>query len=102
MNKEKQIASIKQRILDEHRKHKSLDWADIAARKIYSAHLVKEKCNLPDVRLSLPIIELPKVNRVEVIDENGRSYVNCKSINKTSISMQDDGKTLKVFIGNEP
>jgi hypothetical protein len=49
MSKEEQIASIKQRILDEHRKHKSLDWAEIAARKIYSTHLVKEKCNLPVV-----------------------------------------------------
>jgi len=48
----------------------------------------------------LPIIDLSKVNRVEVIDENGRSYVNWKPTNKTSISMQDDGKTLKVFISN--
>lgn len=55
--------------------------------------------SIADVMAMLPIIDLSKVNRVEVI-ENGRSYVNWKSINKTSISMQDDGKTLKVFIGN--
>lgn len=56
--------------------------------------------SIADVMAMLPIIDLLKVNRVEVIDENGRSYVNWKPTNKTSISMQDDGKTLKVFIGN--
>jgi len=56
--------------------------------------------HITDFMAMLPIIDLPKVNRVEVIDENGRSYVNWKPTNKTSISMQDDGKTLKVFIGN--
>jgi hypothetical protein len=40
-DKEKIIASIKQRILDEHRKHKTLDWAEIAARKIYSIRGIK-------------------------------------------------------------
>lgn len=56
--------------------------------------------SIADVMAMLPIVDLSKVNRVEVIDENGRSYVNWKPTNKTSISMQDDGKTLKVFIGN--
>ena len=39
-----------------------------------------------------------KVTRVEVIDENGRSYVNWNDENKVELSLQDDGKTLKVFI----
>ena len=56
--------------------------------------------SIADVMAMLPIVDLSKVNRVEVIDEKGRSYVNWKPTNKTSISMQDDGKTLKVFIGN--
>lgn len=56
--------------------------------------------HIADVMAMLPIFELSKVNRVEVIDENGRSYVNWKQTNNTSISMQDDGKTLKVFISN--
>lgn len=42
---------------------------------------------------------LPKVNRVEVIDQNGRSYVNRDSRNIVQIDFQDDGKTMKVFIG---
>jgi hypothetical protein len=47
-----------------------------------------------------PITFLEKVNRVEVIDQKGRSYVNWKPKNKTKISLQDGGKTLKVFISN--
>ena len=57
--------------------------------------------SISDVIAMLPIIDLSKVNRVEVIDENGRSYVNWKLTNKTSISFQNDGKTLKVFIGKK-
>lgn len=47
-----------------------------------------------------PVIFLEKVNRVEVIDQNGRSYVNWKPTNKTELSLQNDGKTLKIFIGD--
>ena len=39
--------------------------------------------------------------RVEVIDERGRSYVNWKPDNKTKISVQDEGRTLKVFVTNQ-
>ena len=56
--------------------------------------------SIADVMAMFPRVDLSKVNRVEVIDKNGRSYVNWKPTNKTSISIQDDGKTLKVFIGN--
>jgi len=47
-----------------------------------------------------PVTFLEKVNRVEVIDQKGRSYVNYNTNNKTEISLQDGGKTLKVFISN--
>ena len=57
--------------------------------------------SIADVMAMLPPVTLLEiVNRVEVIDQNGRSYVNWKPTNKTEISMQDGGKTLKVFIGN--
>lgn len=39
-----------------------------------------------------------RVTRVEVIDENGRSYVNQDPSNKVELSYQDDGRTLKIFI----
>ena len=47
---------------------------------------------------SLPIQDLPKCTRVEVIDQKGRSYVNWKPTNKVRLSMQDDGRTAKIFI----
>ncbi len=49
----------------------------------------------------LSIKVLPtKANRIEVIDPNGRSYVNWKSDNKIQISVQDNGRTIKIFIYN--
>lgn len=43
------------------------------------------------------------VIRVEVIDENGRSYVNWNENNIVHISIQDEGRTMKVFIDkNKP
>ena len=57
--------------------------------------------SIADVMAMLPSVTfLEKVNRVEVIDQNGRSYVNWKPTNKTEISLQDEMKTLKVFISN--
>jgi hypothetical protein len=42
---------------------------------------------------------LNDVTRIEVIDnETGRSYVNNKKTNHVSLSIQDNGKTLKVFV----
>lgn len=41
---------------------------------------------------------LPNCTRVEVIDQSGRAYVNWKPTNKVQTQMQDDNKTLKVFI----
>lgn len=41
--------------------------------------------------------KLKKVTRVEVIDENGRSYTNHK-VEEIEIAFQDDDRTLKVFL----
>jgi len=41
---------------------------------------------------------MTRITRVEVIDENGRSYVNLEDDNDVSYQLQDDGKTLKVFV----
>lgn len=46
-------------------------------------------------------LRLHEVIRVEVIDEKGRSYVNWDSKNKVQVSIQDDGKTMKIFISKE-
>ena len=41
---------------------------------------------------------LDKVTRIEIIDQEGRSYVNCDDNNKVGLSFQDDELNLKVFI----
>ena len=43
---------------------------------------------------------LPEVNRVEVIDSQGRSYVK-HGAHDVSYSLQDNGRTLKVFLSEE-
>ena len=44
------------------------------------------------------INEIPEtVTRLEVIDENGRSYVKY-NISDIEFSVQDDGRTLKIFL----
>lgn len=43
-------------------------------------------------------MNLDKVTRLEVIDDLGRTYVNWDKRNKIELSLQDDGKTLKIFI----
>ena len=42
--------------------------------------------------------EVKNCTRVEVIDQNGRSYVSWDDRNEVKISVQDDGRTLKIFI----
>ena len=59
---------------------------------------INEALPIPDVGGSFPIQDLPKCTRVEVIDQNGRSYVNWTPTNKVRLSMQDDGRTAKIFI----
>ena len=64
----------------------------------YYVEWLEEKLTISGVVKSLPIQDLPNCTRVEVIDQKGRSYVNLKPTNKVRLSMQDDGKTAKIFI----
>jgi hypothetical protein len=45
---------------------------------------------------------MTRITRVEIIDGEGRSYVNWEDDNDIVTSIQDDGKTLKVFVGKTP
>jgi len=47
------------------------------------------------------LFDSSKVTRIEVIDHNGRSYVNWSPTNELSVSIQDQGRTLKLFINNK-
>ena len=43
--------------------------------------------------------DLSKVDRVEVIDQDGRSYTNyLEEDQSVKFSIQDDGRTLKIFV----
>ena len=41
-------------------------------------------------------MDTSKITRIEVIDENGRSYVKRDCI--VEVSIQDEGRTMKVFV----
>ena len=45
------------------------------------------------------VLDFDKINRLEVIDQTGRVLVRyLESSEKLSYSLQDDGRTLKVFV----
>ena len=43
------------------------------------------------------LVDMNRVTRVEVIDDDGRSYTEYNA-EAVQISIQDDGRTLKVFL----
>ncbi len=45
-------------------------------------------------------MDLKKVTRVEVIDENGRAYTNW-NVKEVIASLQDNERTLKLFISEK-
>lgn len=54
--------------------------------------------NINDVILNYGMIDFDDISRIEVVDKDGRNFVNWHNDNKTSICIQDEGKTLKIFI----
>ena len=54
--------------------------------------------NIIDLLSSEAMTLLSGANRVEIIDEHGRSYINWKPANQTFLILQDEGRTLKIFI----
>ena len=50
------------------------------------------------VELEKTDISTEEVTRVEVIDDTGRAYVNRNQDNAVEVQLQDNGRTLKVFI----
>ena len=49
------------------------------------------------IELKDDLIQLNEVNRVEVIDKKG-SYIKWNEKFYVQLSLQDDGKTLKIFL----
>lgn len=46
-------------------------------------------------------VHFRKVSRVEVIDSNGRVYASGIGVKDVHYQLQDDGKTLKIFLENK-
>jgi hypothetical protein len=42
----------------------------------------------------------PIITRVEVITDTGRDYVSWEKDNNITTSLQDEGRTLKIFVSN--
>jgi hypothetical protein len=64
-----------------------------------SVKIYKQKSGLDlDLLEEMDGTLFPDITRIEVIDENGRSYMNWKKDNAIQLSVQDDGRTLKVFV----
>jgi len=47
------------------------------------------------------VVPLSECTRIEVVDDSGRAYVNWSKNNNIKLSLQDDGKTLKIFINKK-
>lgn len=61
---------------------------DVAAEAVLNSGLI-EKVNA--------VYDRPLVDRVEVIDNRGRAYTNYW-VKDVSTSLQDNGRTLKIFV----
>ena len=55
---------------------------------------------LQDYFSDLSQLQNNQLNRVEIIDKKGRSYVNWNENNRIELSYQDSGRTLKIFIND--
>ena len=92
--------NIQDKMQEIHHKYGVTEKANYEIQLFVEALLKEQKKQLilSGVVKSLPIQDLPNCTRVEVIDQKGRSYVNWKPTNKVRLSMQDDGRTAKIFI----
>jgi hypothetical protein len=41
------------------------------------------------------------LTRVEIIDNRGRRFISWEENNQIDISLQDDGRTLKIFVNSK-
>ena len=59
---------------------------------------IEYRLNRKKIRIKMTDLNTQKVTRVEVIDDTGRAYVNRNQDNAVEVQLQDNGRTLKVFI----
>ena len=47
----------------------------------------------------LTTLGIPNVTRVEVVDEEGRAFAGYYLAGDSTAQLQDEGRTLKIFVG---
>lgn len=72
------------------------NWLDLTPQEMWLSQLSVHTFIEAHI-LSLVAEDTTEVTRVEVIDQDGRQYTNYKC-NKVRISMQDDNRTMKIFL----
>ncbi len=50
---------------------------------------------------SIDAINYPEVDRVEVIDAEGRAFTEYLQQAGAYVALQDDGRTMKIFVGEK-
>jgi len=74
--------------------YSTLEEAQEQSEGLCGVECIEEVCG----GVKMTYYPLDKVTRIEIIDQDGRSYVNWDDNNKVELSFQDDERTLKVFI----
>lgn len=90
------IKKIKEKVRDEiramfHEVYSGVQYPVVSSEKI--DYFVEKALGIAETKL---FYEMCKITRVEVIDKKGRQYVNMKC--RAELSIQDQGRTMKVFI----
>ena len=62
-------------------------------------YLIDDNYNIGTYPDNIAIKKFNKINRIEIIDKNGRFYISYNV--DLEFSIQDDGKTLKIFVNDK-
>jgi len=81
---------------------KQLDWTDDEYYEGAWSWVDELELKYEDNTLQDALVELNKINRLEIIDQTGRAYTHHLTKNESvRYSLQDDNLTLKIFIANK-
>jgi len=89
-------------IADKNEKKPELDWTDDEYYEGAWSWVDELELKYEDNTLQDALVELNKINRLEIIDQTGRAYTHHLTKNESvRYSLQDDNLTLKIFIANK-
>lgn len=84
--------------LEDYAKAYEVEWLQ---EQIYDLQSTINRLQSTLDQLTEKLERVTNVNRVEVIDNTGRKYVKY-NVENVELDVQDDGKTLKVFVKYTP